>query len=425
MIDFVTVGLSHKTAGLDLREKITIEKDNLSTALDVMDEYLDQSVILSTCNRMEIYSYSDDELAASKVLSFLSDYFEIDKKLLEEHLYVMTGRGSVNHLFGVVSGLDSMIVGEHQILGQVRDYYGIAGSRGSVSGPLMRLFHRAFRTGRKVRRETNISKYGRSVSKTAAMIASDKLENLRDSSVMVIGAGDAGRLVVRALSYAGAKDIIVANRTRERADELADSLGGTSIPYELVNDSLSAVDVVISSTGSPGHVLTKENASNSIAERNGKPIVLIDIAVPRDIDPLLSEIQGVHLYSMDDLAEHAGLNDPLFETEILRSQLMVDNETDLFMSWWNSLDTAELVADLYEKADQIRTDELNKTLKYLINSELFDINSDNIDELAFRLDALSNAIVNKLFHAPTSYIKSEHDPSRQDMIRRWFDLHKE
>ena len=166
-------------------------------------------------------------------------------------------------------------------------------------------------------------------------------------------------------------------------------------------------------------------ASNSIAERNGKPIVLIDIAVPRDIDPLLSEIQGVHLYSMDDLAEHAGLNDPLFETEILRSQLMVDNETDLFMSWWNSLDTAELVADLYEKADQIRTDELNKTLKYLINSELFDINSDNIDELAFRLDALSNAIVNKLFHAPTSYIKSEHDPSRQDMIRRWFDLHKE
>ena len=425
MIDFVTVGLSHKTAGLDLREKITIEKDNLSTALDVMDEYLDQSVILSTCNRMEIYSYSDDELAASKVLSFLSDYFEIDKKLLEEHLYVMTGRGSVNHLFGVVSGLDSMIVGEHQILGQVRDYYGIAGSRGSVSGPLMRLFHRAFRTGRKVRRETNISKYGRSVSKTAAMIASDKLENLRDSSVMVIGAGDAGRLVVRALSYAGAKDIIVANRTRERADELADSLGGTSIPYELVNDSLSTVDVVISSTGSPGHVLTKENASNSIAERNGKPIVLIDIAVPRDIDPLLSEIQGVHLYSMDDLAEHAGLNDPLFETEILRSQLMVDNETDLFMSWWNSLDTAELVADLYEKADQIRTDELNKTLKYLINSELFDINSDNIDELAFRLDALSNAIVNKLFHAPTSYIKSEHDPSRQDMIRRWFDLHKE
>ena len=425
MIDFVTVGLSHKTAGLDLREKITIEKDNLSTALDVMDEYLDQSVILSTCNRMEIYSYSDDELAASKVLSFLSDYFEIDKKLLEEHLYVMTGRGSVNHLFGVVSGLDSMIVGEHQILGQVRDYYGMAGSRGSVSGPLMRLFHRAFRTGRKVRRETNISKYGRSVSKTAAMIASDKLENLRDSSVMVIGAGDAGRLVVRALSYAGAKDIIVANRTRERADELADSLGGTSIPYELVNDSLSTVDVVISSTGSPGHVLTKENASNSIAERNGKPIVLIDIAVPRDIDPLLSEIQGVHLYSMDDLAEHAGLNDPLFETEILRSQLMVDNETDLFMSWWNSLDTAELVADLYEKADQIRTDELNKTLKYLINSELFDINSDNIDELAFRLDALSNAIVNKLFHAPTSYIKSEHDPSRQDMIRRWFDLHKE
>ena len=425
MIDFVTVGLSHKTAGLDLREKITIEKDNLSTALDVMDEYLDQSVILSTCNRMEIYSYSDDELAASKVLSFLSDYFEIDKKLLEEHLYVMTGRGSVNHLFGVVSGLDSMIVGEHQILGQVRDYYGMAGSRGSVCGPLMRLFHRAFRTGRKVRRETNISKYGRSVSKTAAMIASDKLENLRDSSVMVIGAGDAGRLVVRALSYAGANDIIVANRTRERADELADSLGGTSIPYELLNDSLSTVDVVISSTGSPGHVLTKENAGNSIAGRNGKPIVLIDIAVPRDIDPLLSEIEGVHLYSMDDLAEHAGLNDPLFETEILRSQLMVDNETDLFMSWWNSLDTAELVADLYEKADQIRTDELNKTLKYLINSELFDINSDNIDELAFRLDALSNAIVNKLFHAPTSYIKSEHDPSRQDMIRRWFDLHKE
>ena len=425
MIDFVTVGLSHKTAGLDLREKITIEKDNLSTALDVMDEYLDQSVILSTCNRMEIYSYSDDELAASKVLSFLSDYFEIDKKLLEEHLYVMTGRGSVNHLFGVVSGLDSMIVGEHQILGQVRDYYGMAGSRGSVSGPLMRLFHRAFRTGRKVRRETNISKYGRAVSKTAAMIASDKLENLRDSSVMVIGAGDAGRLVVRALSYAGANDIIVANRTRERADELADSLGGTSIPYELLNDSLSTVDVVISSTGSPGHVLTKENAGNSIAGRNGKPIVLIDIAVPRDIDPLLSEIEGVHLYSMDDLAEHAGLNDPLFETEILRSQLMVDNETDLFMSWWNSLDTAELVADLYEKADQIRTDELNKTLKYLINSELFDINSDNIDELAFRLDALSNAIVNKLFHAPTSYIKSEHDPSRQDMIRRWFDLHKE
>ena len=126
MIDFVTVGLSHKTAGLDLREKITVEKENLTTALDAMDEYIDQSVLISTCNRLEVYSYSEEELAASKVLNFLSDYFEVDKEVLQEHLYTMTGSGSVNHLFNVVGGMDSMIVGEHQILGQVRDYYGIA-----------------------------------------------------------------------------------------------------------------------------------------------------------------------------------------------------------------------------------------------------------------------------------------------------------
>lgn len=425
MIDFVTVGLSHKTAGLDLREKITIEKENLSMALGAMEEYIDQSVLISTCNRLEVYSYSDDELAASKVLSFLSEYFEVEKTLLEEHLYTMTGRGSVNHLFNVVSGLDSMIVGEHQILGQVRDYYGIASGRGSVSGPLMRLFHRAFRTGRKIRRETDISKYGRSVSKTAAAIATDKIENLQNSSVLVIGAGDAGRLVVRALSYAGANNIIVTNRTREKADQLADSLGGTSIPYEMLQETLSTVDVVISSTGSPDYVLTKNNISHEINKRNGKPLVMIDIAVPRDIEPLISEFDAVHLYSMDDLAEHAGLNDPLFETEILRSELMVDTETNLFMSWWQSLDTAELVADLYQKADEIRRNELNKTINYLINSKSFDLNEYNIDELADRLDSLSHAIVNKLFHSPTTYIRSEHDPLRQDMIREWFDLNKE
>ena len=128
---------------------------------------------------------------------------------------------------------------------------------------------------------------------------------------------------------------------------------------------------------------------------------------------------------MDDLAEHAGLNDPLFETEILRSNLMIDTETDLFMSWWNSLDTAELVSDLYRRADQVRSQELGKTLKYMINSDSFDINEVNIDELVDRLDAFSQAIVNKLFHSPTSYIKSEHDPLRQDMIRKWFDLNKE
>ena len=425
MIDFVTVGLSHKTAGLDLREKITVEKENLTMALDAMDEYIDQSVLISTCNRLEVYSYSEEELAASKVLNFLSEYFEVDKEVLQEHLYTMTGSGSVNHLFNVVGGMDSMIVGEHQILGQVRDYYGIASNRGNVSGPLMRLFHRAFRTGRKIRRETNISKYGRSVSKTAATIATDKLDGLQDSSVMVIGAGDAGRLVTRALSYAGADNIIVANRTRERADELADSLGGTSIPYDMINESLSSVDVIISSTGSPGYVITETSARNAIMKRNGKPIVMIDIAVPRDIDPSLSEFSGVHLYSMDDLAEHAGLNDPLFETEILRSNLMIDTETDLFMSWWNSLDTAELVADLYRRSDQVRSQELGKTLKYMINSDSFDINEVNIDELVDRLDAFSQAIVNKLFHSPTSYIKSEHDPLRQDMIRKWFDLNKE
>ena len=132
MIDFVTVGLSHKTAGLDLREKITVEKENLTTALDAMDEYIDQSVLISTCNRLEVYSYSEEELAASKVLNFLSDYFEVDKEVLQEHLYTMTGSGSVNHLFNVVGGMDSMIVGEHQILGQVRDYYGIASNRGNV-----------------------------------------------------------------------------------------------------------------------------------------------------------------------------------------------------------------------------------------------------------------------------------------------------
>ncbi len=425
MIDFVTVGLSHKTADLDLREKITVEKENLDAALNSMEDYLDQSVLISTCNRLEVYSYSNDEVAASQVLNFLSDYFEIDKDILGEHLYTMTGRGSVNHLFNVVSGLDSMIVGEHQILGQVRDYYGLASGRGNVSGPLMRLFHRAFRTGRKIRRETNISKYGRSVSKTASAIATDKLESLQDSSIMVIGAGDAGRLVVRALSYAGADNIIVANRTRERADELADSLGGTSIPYDKVHESLSLVDVVISSTGSPGYVLTESESQESIMKRNGKPIVMIDIAVPRDIEPNLSELEGVHLYSMDDLAEHAGLNDPLFESEILRSQLMVDNETDLFMSWWDSLDTADLVADLYQKADKIRIEELSKTLKYLVNSDSFDINERNIDEMFDRLDSLSQAIVNKLLHSPTTYIKSEHDPLRQDMVRKWLDLQKD
>jgi len=234
-MSFVTVGLSHKTANLDLREQITIEKDNLPRALASINGYLDQSVLVSTCNRLEVYTYTDQEDVASKTLNFFSDYFEIDKNVFADHLYSLEGRSSVNHLFKVVSGLDSMIVGEHQILGQIRDCYGIASEMESVKGPLMRLFHRAFRTGRMIRRETKLSNYGRSVSKTAVGLARDNVNNLKDSTVMVVGAGDAGRLVVRALSYAGIKSILVANRTRERADELAETLGGTSIAFENIN----------------------------------------------------------------------------------------------------------------------------------------------------------------------------------------------
>jgi glutamyl-tRNA reductase len=424
-MSFVTVGLSHKTANLDLREQITIEKDNLPGALASINDYLDQSVLVSTCNRLEVYTYTDQEDVASKTLNFFSDYFEIDKNVFADHLYSLEGRSSVNHLFKVVSGLDSMIVGEHQILGQVRDCYGIASEMESVKGPLMRLFHRAFRTGRMIRRETKLSNYGRSVSKTAVGLARDNINNLEDSTVMVVGAGDAGRLVVRALSYAGIKSILVANRTRERADELAETLGGTSIAFENINDALKDVDVVISSTGSPGFVFNKSEIQNTISQRNNKPLVIIDIAVPRDVDPRVNELPGVEVYSMDDLAEYSGLNDPLFDTEILKSQLMVDKETELFMSWWSSLDAAEVIGDLYQKADEIRFNELNKTINYLINSQSFDIDEYNVDELSDRLDSLTNAIVNKIFHSTANQLRLEQDPFRQDLIRKWFDLPKD
>ena len=413
-MSLLVLGLDHRTAPVEMRERLSVERDQLPEALAQLSEYVPQSVIVSTCNRTEVYTYDSDDIdLVGRVGNFLIGYSGVPGAELERHIYQLWEADCVSHLFRVAGGLESMIVGERQILGQVRAAFSVASQAGYVKSPLTRVFHDALRAGRRVHRETNIGQHSRSVSRAAVQLARGLFDQLDNRRALVIGAGDAGRMVARALSDAGVRQITVANRTHWRAEDLARDLGGVAVPFDHMGSALAKVDLVISSTGSPGYVVDRAMVSDAMKARTiDAPVMLIDIAVPRDIDPAVADFDNVQLFDIDALSQVAEVSRDGLQGEVGKASKVVEAELSRFSEWWNSSDTMELVVSLRRRADAVRREEVARTLKML--------GADEDGELAERLDAMTNALVKKLLHRPTVQLRSGDNTTDYRVARRLF-----
>ncbi|MDE2842292.1 MAG: glutamyl-tRNA reductase [Chloroflexota bacterium] len=437
-MSLLVLGVNHRTAPVEVREKLTVDSERLPAALDALATQVASGVILSTCNRLEIYTLTEDVPdgleSVAKVREFVAEYSGVSPEELEPYLYHHLEGDCVRHLFRVASGLDSMVVGEWEILGQVRDAFAAAsnpkGGSGHVKGPISRLFHQALRAGRRVHHgsqlESNMGDYRRrSVSHVGVRLAHRLLGDLSQKSVLLIGAGNAGQLAGRALAAAGAGRLVVANRTLERAETLAEELGGAAASIEMLAQVLGQSDVVICTTASPDYLLGPDQVREIMAGRSQRPLLMIDIAVPRDIDPEVGLLDGVSLYDIDGLSRTSDAASVGMEPEIARAEELAAQEADGFIEWWESLDTISAVATIREYAEEVRRAEVEKTLARLRNHLSSDGESPqdaDLEDLAAHLDAMTGALVKKLMHHPTMYLKEDNDPARQQVIRDMFKM---
>ena len=413
-MEFLVVGLNHRTAPLQVREQLAVTKAQLPEALTAMGSNVGQGVILSTCNRSEAYTMGSERHLEYSVKEFLAGYFDVALVDVEPYLYCHRQGKCIHHLFRVASGLDSMILGEGEILHQVRDAFASAVRANTVHGPMSHLFHQAMRVGKRIRSETGISRNASSVSKACVQLARKLLGDLRHLRVMVIGSGDAGELAARALQGAGAHKIVVTNRTYELAEELARELAGEAIPFQDMSDALGDIDVVISSTGSPSYVLNATEVQDAMNLRPERPLFLLDIAVPRDINPVAAEVGNVFLYDIDDLQAISEANRAEQEWDVRRAEELVSQEVEQFLEWYRALEAVPTISALRKMADEIRAKELAKLLKRSDHKQT----SEEIESL----EVMTRAIVNKLLHNPTTYLREHQNPENLRLARELFNL---
>jgi len=417
--DVLIVGLSHRTASLDVREAVAIADerlDDVNRALCDL-EGVDEAVLLCTCNRVEVVSTTrDGGGAVARIAAFLRQAQTGRAADLTPHLYNYQGRDAVRHLFRVASSLDSMVVGEPQILGQLKQSYARAASVGATGAVLHRWFHKAFSVAKRVRTETGIAGRAVSVSSAAVELATTIFDRLEGKTAMLIGAGKMGELAARHLLANGVGGLIVTNRTFERAVELARQLNATPVPFEQFPRYLPMADIVIGATAASEAVLGPGPVQEALRERKGRPIFCIDLSVPRNFDPRLNELDNVYLYDVDDLSQVAegNLGERVREAE--KAEDIVTAEVESFLRWLGHLEVVPTIIALRDKVEAIRLGELQKSL-----NQLKDLGPRERQVL----EAMTTAIVNKILHAPLARLK-QHDRRTEtfylDATRRLFDL---
>ncbi len=399
------LGFSHRTAPLALRERLTyLPADLAATLAAERPASLGELVILSTCNRLELYAVAgpsartDPDARFSALLDFVAATRGLPAAELNDHCYRLAGRDAIDHLGLVAAGLDSMVLGEPQILGQVAGAYAQAAARGAAGPVLAALFRAAVHAGKRARAETGISRNPTTISSVAVRLAEQTAGPLAERPVLVVGAGQMAELAVQALRGRGALRITIASRTLARATALAERWGAWAAPADELSVALAGADVVLAATNAPGFVITPELAGPALAARPARPVVLIDLAVPRDVDPGVRQMPKVQYYDIDDLQAH--LNGGLAERQQAapRVQAIVAEEMGRFADWLGTLAVAPVIADLRAKAEAIRRAEVDKTLRRLPN--LTPAERQQVESLA-------QALVNKLLHEPTGRLKAE------------------
>ncbi len=380
--------------------------------MQALSNHVPLGVIVSTCNRTEVYSICNGQPSSDKLFDFFSAHSRLPIQELSPYLYILKEEEAVRHLFRVASGLESMIVGEYEVLGQVRQAMEEAEAAGLSPYPLTGLFQQAVGVGRRVREETDISKNAASVSSAAVGLAKRLFSDLERCQALLIGAGEAGALVAKALVKVGACQVTVTNRSYPKAAALASEIGGTAIPLHHLGEALSHTDILISCSGAPHYIIEPEDIYQAAGARSSQPILLIDIAVPRDIDPAVRDMEGVILYDIDDLNSEVKENRRLRKREADKAAAIVEAEVTRFMDWRNSRDKAPVIKALVDKAERIRAAQLARTLK-----EIPSLSAEDRE----RVEAMTRAIVKKVLHSPISHLKSQ-DNDHIQTIRELFDL---
>ena len=410
------VGLSHKTAPVEIRERLAFSNDALRSALTSLVDRrpVNEAMILSTCNRVEVVAESPDDRL---IRDFICEFHQISHDSVSTHLYSYRNVEAIRHVFRVTASLDSMVIGEPQILGQVKEAFRIAMDAGTVGMHLSALMNRAFAVAKKVRSETGISQSAVSVSYAAVELARKIFGDLSGKTVMIIGASKMGELAAKHLRRAGASSVLVTNRTFERAVELAKVFEGAAVPFEHFTDHMAGADIVITSTGAPHFIIGKNLAEQVIHRRKNKPIFFIDIAVPRDIDPAVNEIDNAFLYDIDDLQQVIDANLKERLKEAMRAEQIVDDEVEAFCLKMQTRDVVPTIVQLRESLEKVRRDEIERNRRHL---------KDLSPEQQAAVDQITKSIVNKILHPPIEQLKQmAHDPQGADLaelIRKIFNV---
>jgi glutamyl-tRNA reductase len=397
----ILVGVSHRTAPVDLRERLDFQARGLEPALSALAGrgVAREAVVLSTCNRAELYAAADDVAAAREdLIQFISQFHGVDRGALAPHIYERADLEAARHLFRVAAGLDSLVVGEPQILGQVKDAHASA-SRAQTAGPVVnKLFHSSFGVGKRVRTETALGSGAVSVGFAAVALARKIFGDLKGRNVLVVGAGEMGKLTAIHMKSQGVQRITIVSRTMAHAARTADAIGGASAaPWEEMDAALGATDIVITATGAAAPILTKARVEAVMRPRRNRPLFIIDIAMPRDVEPAAGEIEQVFLYNIDDLHHTVNENLARRASEVERAERIVGEELEKFGGWLKSRGAIPTVVALRQHAEQLRRSELDR-LAFKVSALP--------PEARARVDEITRLIVEKLLLSPTEQLKA-------------------
>jgi glutamyl-tRNA reductase len=418
-VSLLVIGLNHSTAPVEVRERISFPGDQEGKVTRLIADVpgVEEAMILSTCNRAEIITTVGSADSRDQLIEAIGSIHGVDPKQFREFLYVKEGGDAVRHVFRVASSLDSMVLGEPQILGQVKEGYKRATTVSSTGPIVNRLMHRAFFTAKRVRTETGVGAAAVSVAYVAVELAKKILGHLHDKAVLLIGAGEMAELAARHLSGQVERPIVVVNRTFENACTLARQLGGNAQAMEQLLDALVNADVVITSTGSCEPIIKRSEAKTVMKRRRFRPIFLIDIAIPRDVEPEVNDIDGVYLYNIDDLQSVVEENVGERREEAARGERIVDEEVDKFVNWTRTLESTPTIVALREKLEAIRTGEMSR-----LNGRISKLSPEDRETV----EMITRSIINKIAHDPISFMKKTGARSKRseylDLAQRLFKL---
>jgi glutamyl-tRNA reductase len=412
-MSLITLGINHKTAPLELRERLAFTPQTLPEALRSLKKlaHVEEASILSTCNRTELYCVTSEDNDRA-IIQWFSQFHGLDEDQIKEHLYLHAHEETIRHAMEVASGLDSMVLGEPQIAGQMKDAYAMATENGTIGLLLGKLYQRAFAVSKQVRTDTDIGSSPVSVAFAAVSLAKQIFGELSQTTVLMVGAGETIELAARHLHSQGVNKIIIANRSVERAQKLADEFQGEAISLQSISEHLHRSDIVIASTASPLPIIGKGTVERALKKRKHEPIFMVDLAVPRDVEPEVNELDDVYLYSVDDLQSVIAENMENRMQAAEQAREIIDVQVSHFLDWQKSLGAVDIIAQVRQNTQDISNEVLNKAKKQLAAGQ-------DAEEV---LDFLANTLTNKFLHQPCTRLRQASQEERDDVLKIAKDL---